>query len=1508
MLSSRKGACCLRLTKYINAVLENSFSSFGGFLFRCPLPILLLTVLFFGLLCIKTFQIQTEEDILELILGEDSLVIKTRDWQEAFIDLTNWGIDASCVEADPTPEPTVCADDPMNYLANHGGCAGMVNSNGCSFDFSGTTLAQICPLTCNEGCGALACVDDPDGSLSGGGTSCAGLAADADHGCAYNMVGYGFADGTLLSDICPVTCEIGGCGGSRRIGLQNKRRLTSENDCSPTTTPTHMSDTSQAFGGTFVFQGVDHAQKNILTPEFLMEYIHVGERFFKEWTTTCDEFPGLDFGFRDVGYWDQYNEEWNVDANFPLRIDSVTNCFREGNWTNYENEDYVLASNRGLSYLAEYALKGWSLAELANSDLTEDEKTLEIGKAIHSCWKYLPFWQARLPFYYLAGGMTFEEYSSDNPPALGDYVMVNVGGNHYEPGVIGTITNCSDDPNESLSALGGCTHMVNISGCDFDLTPYGMPGHNLSYLCPVTCQSGCYGFGNEYYTVVDSVNEATPLSTDAYVDDLRKRLSSAAAVQSTVRLGIQAEFAKRVERRLGYCEVEGHSYNCTADDRWDEILSSADSCYRHIIEGLAADLRKANSEEGFLIDAAVFTPWDDENILENVASTSAVYLIVCYSIMLVFVVIIVANPWNPAQSKMVAGGVGVILSILSTAAGLGLCLLLFNVDFTPGTMQVLPFLGVGIGVDDMLVLLYTYHYQTSKENIRLEISRAMKEAGLSVTLTTVTNFFSFVIGATMPLKELSYFSMAAACVMMTNYIGMIFGFSAVLVLDNIWRVYRWEKKNITPDLKYDSQDEEMIGSAQIKRISGQALGFLPSLVIFLMSIGFFFVTLAQGEPEWGLSLGDLIPDGHGMSSFFTYWETYFTVISADFGFGMNYENGSPTVNWNGYYRGRFQELKDFYAAMNAEELLVVTANWIGSFEAWVETDMAVSSDNVPDEDQTDLTLLGFVDSTQSPAAGDCSPDVDAPYAFCTLYAPLAHVTCLGEDMCADMGPIWCTGGDCGSCQGVINQLVIGGDANCDYPILSCPEYRFGGGKCFNDETNFNLYIGRAGTCQEPPTDPAVVQTTDEGPYYTILDENLDKLGCMDWCDSDADCIGFLYWVWPSVTGVEDPTTMQFELSSSGCRLFNSHFTEECTAVDATLTESDGVVSLWKSPKDTTDEIVCTQGPQWTNNQEYQEACFEELLRYWATKTAAKATSAKELIWSNGGSQPGEEDYLVGGESEVLLTGGALGAALSGKVSVKAIEQSREVCETYSYLGGYAIGILYEYYDQLFEVDKYLFPSIGWILLVVLFCSFLFILHPLAALIMLVSLTVTLVELWGILTWADIKVNGVLALNMVVACGVTVEFSAHINRRFMLAVGTPRERMARSLGDMFIPVTVGALTSVLAVSFMAFSDLSFIRIYYFRLFSVMIFIGWWNGVFFQSTMLMAVATALDGTCLALDTISKGDNRQVLVNLELANQEDGENIDDVTKVTLGEVSSESESPKKIKKPKGDEGSPM
>jgi len=166
----------------------------------------------------------------------------------------------------------------------------------------------------------------------------------------------------------------------------------------------------------------------------------------------------------------------------------------------------------------------------------------------------------------------------------------------------------------------------------------------------------------------------------------------------------------------------------------------------------------------------------------------------------------------------------------------------------------------------------------------------------------------------------------------------------------------------------------------------------------------------------------------------------------------------------------------------------------------------------------------------------------------------------------------------------------------------------------------------------------------------------------------------------------------------------------------------------------------------------------------------------------------------------------------------------------------------------------LWSSLAYIGISIFVCSLIFILHPVAAAILIFCLFCTIVEIYGVLYWADININGMLALNLVVACGITVEFTAHINRHFMLANGNPKYRIASALGNMFLPITLGALTTILAVSFMAFSDIPYTRTYYFRLFVIITGFGWVNGVFMQSALLSLAAKIFRNTLLDLETIS------------------------------------------------------
>lgn len=87
-----------------------------------------------------------------------------------------------------------------------------------------------------------------------------------------------------------------------------------------------------------------------------------------------------------------------------------------------------------------------------------------------------------------------------------------------------------------------------------------------------------------------------------------------------------------------------------------------------------------------------------------------------------------------------------------------------RVDLGPFSFQVLPFLVLGLGVDDMFVLAHTYFHifddAKSKDLPLSEISRrCLEKVGHSVTLTSVTNGAGFFLAAIIPIPAMRDFAL-----------------------------------------------------------------------------------------------------------------------------------------------------------------------------------------------------------------------------------------------------------------------------------------------------------------------------------------------------------------------------------------------------------------------------------------------------------------------------------------------------------------------------------------------------------------------------------------------------------------------------------------------------------------------------------------------------------------------------------------------------------------------------
>nr|SVE86951.1 EOG090X0BEK [Daphnia similis] len=114
----------------------------------------------------------------------------------------------------------------------------------------------------------------------------------------------------------------------------------------------------------------------------------------------------------------------------------------------------------------------------------------------------------------------------------------------------------------------------------------------------------------------------------------------------------------------------------------------------------------------------------------------------------------------------------------------GLCSA-FGVFYGP-VHSILPFLLLGIGIDDMFVIVQCWtnlNKEEMKRSLPVRIGITMKHAGVSITITSVTDFAAFAVGATTVLPSLRSFCIYSAVGILATYIFQASFFVAWLTLD-----------------------------------------------------------------------------------------------------------------------------------------------------------------------------------------------------------------------------------------------------------------------------------------------------------------------------------------------------------------------------------------------------------------------------------------------------------------------------------------------------------------------------------------------------------------------------------------------------------------------------------------------------------------------------------------------------------------------------------------------------
>jgi len=102
---------------------------------------------------------------------------------------------------------------------------------------------------------------------------------------------------------------------------------------------------------------------------------------------------------------------------------------------------------------------------------------------------------------------------------------------------------------------------------------------------------------------------------------------------------------------------------------------------------------------------------------------------------------------------------------------------------------VLPFLALGMGVDDLFVIAFAFREVRERTPLKLrastvpqQVGTCMAIAGSSVTLTSIANFAAFLAGSLVPLPAVRSFCQQAAIDVAFNYTALMLGMPGLLAI------------------------------------------------------------------------------------------------------------------------------------------------------------------------------------------------------------------------------------------------------------------------------------------------------------------------------------------------------------------------------------------------------------------------------------------------------------------------------------------------------------------------------------------------------------------------------------------------------------------------------------------------------------------------------------------------------------------------------------------------------
>lgn len=258
--------------------------------------------------------------------------------------------------------------------------------------------------------------------------------------------------------------------------------------------------------------------------------------------------------------------------------------------------------------------------------------------------------------------------------------------------------------------------------------------------------------------------------------------------------------------------------------------------------------------------------------------------------------------------------------------GAGLCSL-FGVFYGPVHLS-LPFLLMGLGVDDMLVIMSCWDELTQEEKrlpMHERIGLMLKHGGVSITITSFTDVIAFIIGSSTILPCLESFCIYAAVGVFMTFVFALTFFTACFVLDQ--KRFEDNRNGIIPCISHENYkpnqcSQSNITNRVIATIYSKVILTKPGkifvVLITLVCLGFSTESALKLEqrfdPKW------FLPKGTHLVDFLAAKEQYY-----------------PDAGWDvSMYMGALEYNQELIRIKDAVDKLENMTGFVSNVMSWVD--------------------------------------------------------------------------------------------------------------------------------------------------------------------------------------------------------------------------------------------------------------------------------------------------------------------------------------------------------------------------------------------------------------------------------------------------------------------------------------------------------------------------------------------------------------------------------------------